>query len=300
MVKLAAIFNLFSLGNYYVNLIFYNFLCFFGVVLFYRQLRDKFIATEWALCIAFLIPSVLFWGSGFHKEGLILSALYIVIYHVEKTMQKLHIKSIVFLAVLFIMLLFLRIYVLVALLPAIISWILSIKYPQFSSRIFLGINIFCLIFFFSSTFLGKSFDMPQYVASRQSDFIQLQGKTMLAVPILKPNVFGFIHNLPSAIDITLLHPYPGEGGKSYIPFTVEAIIFLILLVFGSCTILLKKQKMPIFSIFCLNFSILLLLIIGYIVPNVGAVIRYKSIALPFLLAAFAPILQKYFTSKKIY
>jgi hypothetical protein len=188
----------------------------------------------------------------------------------------------------------------VALLPAIISWILSIKYPQFSSRIFLGINIFCLIFFFSSTFLGKSFDMPQYVASRQSDFIQLQGKTMLAVPILKPNVFGFIHNLPSAIDITLLHPYPGEGGKSYIPFTVEAIIFLILLVFGSCTILLKKQKMPIFSIFCLNFSILLLLIIGYIVPNVGAVIRYKSIALPFLLAAFAPILQKYFTSKKIY
>jgi len=300
MVKLAAIFNVFSLGNYYVNLIFYNFLCFFGVVLFYRQLRDKFIATEWALCIAFLIPSVLFWGSGFHKEGLILSALYIVIYYMEKTMQQLQMKSILLVAVFFIMLLFLRIYVLVALLPAIISWILSIKYPQFSSRIFLGINIFCLIFFFSSTFLGKSFDMPQYVASRQSDFIQLQGNTMLAVPILKPNFFGFIHNLPSAFDITLLHPYPGEGGKSYIPFTVEAIFFLVLLVLGSCTMVFKKQKMPIFSIFCLNFSIVLLLIIGYIVPNVGAVIRYKSIALPFLLAAFAPILQKYFTSKKIY
>ena len=298
MVKLAAIFNLFSLGNYYVNLIFYNFLCFFGVVLFYRQLRDKFIATEWALCIAFLIPSVLFWGSGFHKEGLILSALYIVIYHVEKITQKLHIKSMVLVAVFIIILLFLRLYVLVAVLPAIISWIWSIKYPQFSSRIFIGIHVFCLIFFFSSTILGKSFDLPEYVASRQSDFIQLQGKTMLAVPILKPTVFGFIHNLPSAIDITLLHPYPGEGGKTYIPFTVETIIFLVLLVFGSCTIVIKKQKMPLFSIFCVHFSLLLLLIIGYTVPNVGAVIRYKSIALPFLLAAFAPILQMYSISKK--
>lgn len=298
MVKLAAIFNLFSLGNYYVNLIFYNFFCFFGVVLFYRQLKDTLITTDWALFIAFLIPSVLFWGSGFHKEGLILSALYIVIYYMGKTMQQLQMKSILLVSVFIIMLLFLRIYILVALLPAMISWICSVKFPRFASRIFIGINAFCLILFFSSTFLGESFNLPQYVASRQSDFIQLEGKTMLKVPKLSPNVFGFFHNLPSAIDITLFHPYPGEGGKSYIPFTAEAIFILLILIFGIFTMVIKKQKMPIFSIFCLNFSLLLLLIIGYTVPNVGAVIRYKSIALPFLLAAFAPILQIYSISKK--
>jgi len=37
---------------------------------------------------------------------------------------------------------------------------------------------------------------------------------------------------------------------------------------------------------------LLLLIIGYTIPNVGAIIRYKSIAYPFLLVAFMPVFIK--------
>lgn len=298
MVKLAAVFNLFSRGNYYTNLIFYNFLCFFGVVLLYRQLREQLFTAKWALFIAFLIPSVLFWGSGFHKEGLILSALCIAIYYLEKTVIKFQLKGFLLIVVFLIILLFLRIYVLMALIPAMASWIYSIKYPRFASRIFIGINALCLILFFSSTFLGESYDIPKYVVSRQSDFIQLQGKTMLDVPRLTPNLLGFIKNLPAAIDIILFHPKPGEGGKPYIPFTVETIIFFFIMVIGIFILVFKKQKMPIFSIFCLNFSILLLLFIGYTVPNVGAVIRYKSIALPFLLAAFVPIIKAYATSKK--
>jgi hypothetical protein len=39
------------------------------------------------------------------------------------------------------------------------------------------------------------------------------------------------------------------------------------------------------TLFALNFAILLFLLIGYCVPNVGAIIRYRSPGMPFLFLA---------------
>ena len=300
MVKLAAVFNLFSAGNYYVNLIFYNFLCFFGVVFLFKVLEEKLKNKFLSIGISFLIPSVVFWGSGFHKEGLILTSLCAIIFYTERlVLKRKYILSIPILFFLFLVLL-LRTNILFAFLPAFLSWILSMIYPRFSLRFFLGVNILSLILFFTSKFLIASVDIPKYVAERQWEFIQLQGKTMVQVPKLTPDFAGFVHNFPTAVNMAFLRPYFGEGGMGYLPFCIETFLILPTIIFGIGLLLFKRGDMPIFFMFCLNFSILLLLIIGYTIPNVGAIIRYKSIALPFLLASFMPIVIKSLSTNKIH
>jgi hypothetical protein len=300
MVKLAAVFNLFSFGNYYVNLIFYNFLCFVGSILLFQVLEEKLKNKFLSIGISFLIPSVAFWGSGFHKEGLILTSLSALIFYVEKlVITKRYVLLFPTIFFLFLLLL-LRTNILFALLPALLGWILSMKHPNNSLKLFLAVNILSSIFFFTSKFLFASIDIPKYVAERQWEFIQLQGKTMVQVPKLQPNFEGFVQNFPSAVNMAFVRPYLGEGGIAYIPFFVETFLIVIITILGIVLLVIKKEKLPIFFMFCLNFSILLLLIIGYTIPNVGAIIRYKSIALPFLLVSFMPLFIKLFYKKQIH
>jgi hypothetical protein len=300
MVKLAAIFNLFSFGNYYVNLIFYNFLCFWGTLLLFKTLEEKLKNKLLSIVISCLIPSVAFWGSGFHKEGLILTSLSALIFYVEKlVITKRYVLLIPVLFFLFLLLL-LRTNILFALLPALLGWILSMKHPKKSLKLFVTVNALSSIFFFTSKFLFASIDIPKYVAERQWEFIQLQGKTMVQVPKLQPNFEGFVQNFPSAINMAFTRPYFLEGGLGYIPFCIETYSILIVTLIGLVILAFRKEKLPIFFMFCLNFSILLLLIIGYTVPNVGAIIRYKSIAYPFLLVAFMPLFIKLFYKKQIH
>jgi hypothetical protein len=171
------------------------------------------------------------------------------------------------------------------------------KYPKFSLKIFFGVNFLSLILFFTSKFLIATIDIPMYVAERQWEFIQLQGKTMVQVPKLKPDFAGFVQNFPSAINMVFVHPYFGEGGISYIPFSIETFLILIAILLGIGLIVFNKEKLPVFYMFCLNFSIFMMLIIGYTIPNVGAIVRYKSIAIPFLIASFIPVFIKYFARK---
>ncbi|MGZ3952419.1 MAG: hypothetical protein ACXVBZ_13555, partial [Flavisolibacter sp.] len=70
-IKIIAIFDLFSFGNYYVNVIFYSFISLFGPMAVYRIMKDVFPRQKVPLLIAvFLVPSFIYWTSGLHKEGL--------------------------------------------------------------------------------------------------------------------------------------------------------------------------------------------------------------------------------------
>src|SRR5690349_19223865 len=72
LIKVLAIFNLFSFGNYYVNVIYYSFLSLFGPIAIYRVMKDVFPAKKIPVLVtSFLVPSFLYWTSGLHKEGLI-------------------------------------------------------------------------------------------------------------------------------------------------------------------------------------------------------------------------------------
>ncbi|MEJ7913789.1 MAG: hypothetical protein WKF70_11590, partial [Chitinophagaceae bacterium] len=89
LLKLLAIFNVFSLGNYYVNVIFYSFLTLFGPIAFYRIMKEIYPSRQLAVLLAtFLVPSFLYWTSGIHKDGVIFLGLAIVLYHFYFAVQE--------------------------------------------------------------------------------------------------------------------------------------------------------------------------------------------------------------------
>ncbi|HZH94521.1 MAG TPA: hypothetical protein VEY06_01500, partial [Flavisolibacter sp.] len=82
LLKVLALFNLFSFGNYYVNLVFFSFITLFGPIAIYRVMKDIFPTKKMVVLAAtFLVPSFLYWTSGIHKDGIIFLGFAMIIYH---------------------------------------------------------------------------------------------------------------------------------------------------------------------------------------------------------------------------
>ena len=82
MAKILSILDIFSGCNYYINTIFYNFLTFFGFIAIYRIFNSIYPGKQKLLIISvFLLPTVLYFTSGIHKDGLIFLGIAITAYN---------------------------------------------------------------------------------------------------------------------------------------------------------------------------------------------------------------------------
>jgi hypothetical protein len=89
MVKIVSVFNVFTGSRYYVNVIFYSFLTFFGPIAFIRVMNDVFPNRKLLItCGTFLLPSFLFWSSGIHKDGLIFTYISLITFVVYLVLKK--------------------------------------------------------------------------------------------------------------------------------------------------------------------------------------------------------------------
>ncbi|HYH15887.1 MAG TPA: hypothetical protein VD794_11730 [Flavisolibacter sp.] len=284
--KLLAIFDLFSLGNYYTNVIFYSFITLFGPIALYRILKDIFPNSEKILQLGvFFIPSFIFWNSGIHKDGLIFLSFALLSYHLyfgfkegKFTWQRL------FYIILALLLLILRSFVLIVLLPALVAWVIAHKSRLRPLLVFVTIYLLFISLFFTSHLIFPKVNLMQAVSARQQEFMVLHGNSSVKVHPLEPTFLGFIRNTPQALTLTILRPYPSDAHHSFsLIACVETI--LILLLFILFLFYRKKEKATsTFLIYSLFLSFSMLLMIGYTVNILGAIVRYRSITLPFLIA----------------
>jgi hypothetical protein len=287
-IKILALFNLASFGNYYINVIFYSFISLFGPVAIYRVMMAVFPKSKIPVLIAtFLIPSFLYWTSGIHKDGIIFLGLALIIYHLYFSFLQ---KKITFSAVAFIVLgllliLGLRNYLLVNLLPALAAWCIAEK--LFAKRnpmlVFGVVYIFFVLLFFTVGYISPKLNFPQAVAAKQQAFLKLEGASSVPTTQLEPNFTSFVRNAPQAVSLSILRPYPTDV-KHLLSLAasveINFILFLFLLFFFFRRKDIKGQP---FLWFCLFFSFSLLLTIGYTVNFLGAIVRYRSIVFPILL-----------------
>jgi hypothetical protein len=287
IVKMVSIFDFFSFKDFWINSLFFNFIVFFGCAALYKVFVRVFPQSgiPLILCI-FLFPSALFFSAMIHRDGLIFLAISMVVYHLcffEKkgnTFKKIVIIS------LFLLLIFcLRNYVFLLLIPALMAWMLAEKFPKKSLMIFVATYFLGLLFFFLSGLISPKIDFPGYVAKRQESFIQIgkQGNSTIKVDTLKPTFGSFIKNAPQAFDLAFLRPYLSKINETaFAPFALEILLIQILLVL---LIFFHKKTPEIQPIIYFNlfFSISALLIGGYVVPIIGAIVRYRSIYFIFLL-----------------
>ena len=61
-IKILSVFNIFSFGNYYINVIFYSFITLFGPIAIYRVMTDVFPGKKWLFC--WLLSSFLLFYTG--------------------------------------------------------------------------------------------------------------------------------------------------------------------------------------------------------------------------------------------
>ncbi|MGI8583527.1 MAG: hypothetical protein ACR2KX_15115 [Chitinophagaceae bacterium] len=287
MIKLLTFFNILSKGNFFINTIFYNFLIFFGSISFYRIFINLFPDKKTLLILVlFLLPSLIYFTAGIHKDGFIFLGLGISCYNLFYLIKDgFSLKKIIWILMGLTIIFFLRNFVLITLLPAITSWIIAEKNKKFILQTFVVVYLFFIVLFFNLGSLHSSLNLPKYVSERQIAFVQIAKDSKSAINInpLFPGFRSFLNNSPQALNHTLMRPYLTEKFTLlYIPAAIEIfiypVLFLIFLLFRS-----RTKKPDAFIYFGIFFSLSMFLMIGYTIPIIGAIVRYRSIYFPFLI-----------------
>ena len=289
VIKLVSVFNIFSLGDYYINSLFFNFIIFFGHVMLYRLFIKIYPGSQvWVIMGCFLLPSTLYFSSGIHKDGLVLLLMAVVIYGVYQSLSKnrISIKRLLFILAGLILLFLVRNFILLALLPALFAWILVAKTKWNTALVFISVYLFGGLAFFNINAVITKINPPDIIVKKQEAYKSLPiAATQIELAALQPTVKSFASNIPQALGHVLFLPYPGQQPvKSLLPFSFELYfyLFLLLLLF----FFKKKDNLPadkLLMFFTLFFILTVFLFIGYIVPNIGSLIRYRSLYLPFII-----------------
>jgi hypothetical protein len=284
--KLMAFFNCFSFGNYYINIIFYNFITFFGVVAVFRIFRDYLKTDNLILTLGcFLVPSFLFWSSGLHKDGLSFLAIALVLFHTYFGILK-NGRSVsswlVILAGMFILFI-LRNHLLVVLLPAWGAWVLTEKTRFSAVGVFLVIYFLGIGAFFGLKYAVPSLDFPAFVVEKQKDFNELKGNSSIPVTALEPRFTDFIKTAPQAFSMAAFRPYISDIYKPIVLPAYLGILGFWLLVLLWLIFRFKSLLPDGFGLALFFFSVSVIFVIGFTVNNLGAIVRYRSILFPLLV-----------------
>ena len=286
LIKIMAIWNVFSFAHYYINLIFYSFITLFGPIAIYRVMKDVFPRRKISVLIAtFLIPSFIYWTSGLHKEGLIFTGLGLICYHLYYGFKE-HSFSFARVAMIvlgFLLVLIFRNFLILPLLTAVIAWIASEKLKVKPIKAFGLIYLVALVIFFCGKYINPKLDFLDAVAVKQKEFMNLGGGSAIQVNSLEPTISSFISNTPQAFLLSTIRPYPSDV-HHLLSLAAAAEINTVLLFFIVFLFWRRNGiQMNSFLMFCLFFSFSVLMMIGYSVNVLGAIVRYRSIVIPFLI-----------------
>jgi len=293
MIRFNAFVRIFSFGVYHMHTVF---ACFFGIigsVALYRTFVTFLAGHERALTIAiFLLPSVLFWGSGVIKEALLFFGLGLFLFNVFGMLRDgarpLRVLTLVFCCVL---LFFLKFYVLLSLIPALIAYVWCRRTKDRSALLKYAVTYaVCIIIALNSSHIIPRFDIIDVLWVKQKDFIGMataaHAGSLVDVVRLERNAWSFVKRSPHALYMTFLSPITAwRNGVLGLVSATENIALI-----GSIAFFLTRRRpwrdvdKPLFYL-CIGYCVLLALVIGWTTPVIGALVRYRTPLLPFLLIA---------------
>jgi hypothetical protein len=307
VIRVNALLNLVTRGSYGLNLLAFIALSWLGSYWLFRLFLGLSASKITSFIAAFLLPSTLFWSSGILKEALLFFALGGFLYSLFQLYQRVRLNFLLLGILSLFMLSFLKIYILVALLPLVwITWIWARtrSWRMLCSSVigFLTLFILCHVLFFPewsmlSTLQGKQFDFIQMAkavnAGSMVPIIPMDGRLTTLFFLIPLGIW----NVLVYPDISML-----KNVQSVFAFTENV---LILLVFLGALLRLKGISWKLDWRFpMLVFSLAVFSLVGMTAPVVGAMVRYKAPVLPFLLMSLLhyqlPFVKQVFTSNKIY
>jgi len=286
IIGINMLLNIFSRDNLNINTLLFSLPIFLGNIALFRVFRRRFPGAPAAALTVFVLPSTLFWTACVHREGVLYMLLGLLVYAFDRWLTSpSHRRSLFYCILYTILILYFRFYIILSLLPALFIWLLAER-PSLTRRLLPPVAaIVVLAIVLGFVFPALSGKLAQAITARQLDFAQLEGNSRLPLPLMTGTWSSIVRVLPAAFRNGLFEPLPGSGGKAlYLAFAGELVLIWALFIIS----LLWRRNHPTnrqpFTAFCLFFSVSGLLIIGAMVPFAGAIVRYRSFFLPFLLA----------------
>ena len=152
-------------------------------------------------------------------------------------------------------------------------------------------------------FINSNYDALDIMVTKQRDFIGLakfmNSGSLIDIPLLSPNIWSFIIHAPQAFFITMFRPCICEARSILILMAAfENLIILAVLILALIFINIRDINKSIFFA-CLFSVVLMFVLTGLITPVMGAMVRYKVPALPFLMIMLIMLIDKEKLIKKI-
>jgi hypothetical protein len=138
--------------------------------------------------------------------------------------------------------------------------------------------------------------MLEIIAQKQNDFIglakEMHSGSLLTQKLMQPDLLSLLRDAPFAFYNTLVRPYIFEADSFLILFSAleNLMIFTIILL---CLVFFRWRipQLPVLFL-CFFFFAGTYTLTGLTTPVMGAMVRYKVPAMPFLLIFFIMMLNK--------
>ena len=306
VIKLAALFGLFSNHSYSSIAVMFAAFGFSGIWALYCTFIK--IAPEkhflLALCLLF-VPSVFFWGSGLMKDTIAIGGLgwlFYGFYHCFVLRQN-SVQSWTITIIAIYIIYQVKIYILLSFLPPAIFWVFLENSKQFKSVLsrwilkpilmLMGI-LFAYLAAANVTEGDAKYDLDN-IGKRtkiNAEYLYrislLQDGSAYYLGELDGSIESMIKTAPNAIVVTLFRPYLWEVNNPLMLLSaIECFVFSIYLLSLAVrpgireTIRLIIGK-PIIA-FCFTFTLIFSLAVGLNSYNFGTLVRYKIQLMPFYL-----------------
>lgn len=290
LVRINAFIRLFSFGVYNAHAVVFSFLSFVGIYNIYLFFENKVINKKILQLILFGIPSVVFWTSGVHKEAIVFFTLGISLYNIDAVLElKYNNKNILFSAIGLISLGYIRIYLLLFLIPLLIAiYIFNTSGKKHPSITIFLINIIIFIFIaFIIDLSTPKFSLTNELLVRRRYFTNSQGNFSFPLAGRPHDIQGILMVLWDTITNPFIRPLPTDSGIALLYLaSLEAFVILFIIIKLVFTVQLKALLHNPYALFSILFGCSTLFLVGLIVNNSGAIVRYRSIAIPFILIGF--------------
>jgi hypothetical protein len=289
VIRFNALIRLISMGNIHIHTLFMSFLSFTGLWFLLKTFEATFQTKKWGLLLViFFFPSSLFWTSGLLKEGILTFAFGMMLYHINLLINKKSSwNSFAKLSLALGILFFSKFYVLVAALPGLISLIFTLKLKShWQSFHFIWIHLILVsLLWFSKPIIG--IDFPQIIAHKQNDFIAYvnsleQAGSKIEMSPLQPTFKNLAKKAPEAFATTLFRPTIFEIHNPIAAMAAIENLFILVLLILTMMYFTKLHLNNPWLWFSVSFVIILFTLTGLTTPILGALVRYKAPALPFL------------------
>jgi len=311
-VKFVALFSVFSWNNYLIISLFFSLFSFWGLWSMFKTFCRIYPSYHKQIFfIFFLMPSLLFWGSGILKDTLCIGFLGIGLYNsylffFEKQ-YKIQLLLTSFISFYFLYLT--KPYIAIAFVPSFLLWyfirFIGKEENVLVKVLWVSIPVFCLLIFLVFGDLNEivadysAESISNNISAVRENYIRStpEDGALIDYGEIVPTPLGILRLVPKALVATLFRPFFWEAHKitSFLA-AIEGTFFFIFTIVVLFRRGIVKSLGIIFSdntiFFCFIFSMVFAIAIGLNCFNLGTLVRYKIPCMPFYMLTLFLILKK--------